>query len=451
MTVRISNLPSGQGVGRAAFYRRAAPTVISAANYTLTADDDGRVLRMESESTQVVTVPASLPAGFTVTLIQGGASFAAGRLRIESGVGVETLMAPWMVGSEVWGSGRGAQIHISRLTPTLYAVAGDLYLSVADNQELADAFAAKANVGQAQPIARWSYANAAARDAFTYTSADIGYVARVESPLGFFRLAGVNPLVWESIGVGSGGGGAIGRGPWSARPSTPSVGDYYLCTDLPRTELRCWSEGVWTTYVCGVEVEPRSSSYFGTWVNQETSSVVDVGPFFEMRDGGEAFEWEFRSLTRPTPASSNYAVEIGLVCHAYAGGAGVIGYGSGGAVAAADIMFGTNTTRFAVFNTALLVDASHRSLYQYVTPNEPQPRMQAAAQGRGGVVFYRIRDDGTNRYYEVSLDRQTWVLIDQHARTTHTIPTTWGPTIATGRLAAQQARVLFVHGREYTI
>jgi hypothetical protein len=63
--------------------------------------------------------------------------------------------------------------------------------------------------GEAQPIARWSYADAAARDAATYTSADIGYVARVESPLGFFRLAGVNPLVWELIG----GGGSAGPQP----------------------------------------------------------------------------------------------------------------------------------------------------------------------------------------------------------------------------------------------
>lgn len=48
---------------------------------------------------------------------------------------------------------------------------------------------------------RWSYADAAARDAATYTSEDVGFVARVASPLGFWRLAGVGPLVWEQIGA----------------------------------------------------------------------------------------------------------------------------------------------------------------------------------------------------------------------------------------------------------
>jgi hypothetical protein len=63
--------------------------------------------------------------------------------------------------------------------------------------------------GEAQPIARWSFANVAARDAASYTSSDVGFVARVESPLGFFRLASVSPLVWELIG----GGGSSGPQP----------------------------------------------------------------------------------------------------------------------------------------------------------------------------------------------------------------------------------------------
>jgi hypothetical protein len=64
--------------------------------------------------------------------------------------------------------------------------------------------------GEAQPIARWSYATTAARDAASYTVDDVGYVARVESPLGFWRLASVGPLAWELIG---GGGGSSGPQP----------------------------------------------------------------------------------------------------------------------------------------------------------------------------------------------------------------------------------------------
>jgi hypothetical protein len=84
--------------------------------------------------------------------------------------------------------------------------------------------------GEAQPIARWSYADAAARDAATYTSADIGYVARVESPLGFFRLAGVNPLVWELIGGGGSSGPqpiTLPAGAWIMRRTNGAVLDSF--------------------------------------------------------------------------------------------------------------------------------------------------------------------------------------------------------------------------------
>jgi hypothetical protein len=209
MTVRISNLPSGQGVGRAAFYRRQGHTVITADSYTLTAGDDGRVLVMERETTQVVTVPAGLPAGFGVTVIQGGAATDPDRLIIEGVIGESTLRAQHRVGSAVWSGGPGSQISITRLAADLYSVGGDLHVTLFGSGELVAELDVKANVGQAQPIARWSYANAAARDAASYVSGDIGYVARVESPLGFFRLASIGPLVWELIG----GGGSSGPQP----------------------------------------------------------------------------------------------------------------------------------------------------------------------------------------------------------------------------------------------
>lgn len=295
----------------------------------------------------------------------------------------------------------------------------------------------------------WDFANAAARDAATLTDDDIGFVCRVAAPLGYFLLRQRTPtVVWEQLGGGS-GGAAVGRGAWSARPSTPAVGDYYLCTDLPQTELRCWSAGQWTTYVCGVEVEPKAASYFGSWTNQESATVADVGPFFEMRDGGEAIEWELRSRLRATPASSSYAVEIGLLAHVHAGGAGVVGYGGGVAVAVGDMLFGTGTTRFGVVKTPILINSSHR-WSAYVSAGEPQPRIQQAPSF-GAPSFFRLRDDGTTRFYECSVDRQTWVIVDQHARGTHAVPANWGPFIATGRLAAQQPRVVIVHAREYTL
>ena len=52
----------------------------------------------------------------------------------------------------------------------------------------------------ARRFVRWSYADAAARDAATYTADDVGFVARVASPLGFWRLSAVSlSVVWEHI------------------------------------------------------------------------------------------------------------------------------------------------------------------------------------------------------------------------------------------------------------
>lgn len=56
--------------------------------------------------------------------------------------------------------------------------------------------------GDQHIIHQWTFADATARDAATYVSADVGKVARVgaSEPYTFFILAGLTPLAWEAHG-----------------------------------------------------------------------------------------------------------------------------------------------------------------------------------------------------------------------------------------------------------
>lgn len=57
--------------------------------------------------------------------------------------------------------------------------------------------------------AGWDFATAAERDAAVLTDDDIGFVCRVASPLGFWRLVAVSPSVaWEQVGGGASAGPA---------------------------------------------------------------------------------------------------------------------------------------------------------------------------------------------------------------------------------------------------
>lgn len=356
---------------------------------------------------------------------------------------------------------------------------------------------------EAQPLARWLVDDVAALGPLgsigaIVTSADVGYVARVASPLGFYRLVSVGPAVWELVGTApttdasqlttgtlprarlpaptttelggvkrntgsvgqfltgfdssgnalygtpTAGGGSHTRGAWADRPGSPAVGDSYLVTDLPFTTLRCWTAGTWTVYVCGVEVQPQSASYFGTWINQEAASIADEGPFFRMSGGAESFEWEARTRVRNLPASSNYTVEIGWIAAAYAGGCGISVYdasiGSTCGIVSGPTFPGGSPSAFNV-------NSSHR--WAAYIESVALHFVQAGPRGLGSVVFARIRDEGTNRIYELSSDRITWVRIADHGRTSHVTPTQWGPSLYTAG-ASQAGNVLIVHAAEST-
>lgn len=54
------------------------------ADYTLTSDDNGSVIPVNSETAKMITVPSGLPVGFTVTVFQKGA----GAVTIAAGASV---------------------------------------------------------------------------------------------------------------------------------------------------------------------------------------------------------------------------------------------------------------------------------------------------------------------------------------------------------------------------
>lgn len=200
---KISELPASQGVGPAAFYRRQAPTVITG-NHTLVAADNGKVIICELETAQFITLPAGLPAGFQCQLVQGGAAVTADRLVIQPDTGV-TLRAQHRVSPAVWGGGPGAILTVTRLADAVYSVGGDMYLTLDGAGQLVAEIDGKLEIGQATPLVRsdWLFADIAERDAETVAAGDVGYIARVASPLGFFRLVSVGPAVWEQIGGGT--------------------------------------------------------------------------------------------------------------------------------------------------------------------------------------------------------------------------------------------------------
>lgn len=225
-TRRLSNLPAGQGVGPAAWFRRQAPTVITAATYTLQASDDGKVLVFERELNQEIIVPSNLPAGWQCTIVRGGASSATFRLELAANDSSVILRAQHRVGTSVFAGPPGSIVTIQRLTSNVYAIGGDLYVTTAGSGEVNAALSSKANVGDAQPLVRagWFFADIAAREAATVAAGDIGYIARVASPLGFWRLVQVSPsVVWEQVGGGGSSGPAplsLMAGAWAPRVTT---------------------------------------------------------------------------------------------------------------------------------------------------------------------------------------------------------------------------------------
>lgn len=270
--------------------------------------------------------------------------------------------------------------------------------------------------------AGWDFANAAERDAVTLTDEDIGFVCRVASPLGYFLLRQRSPtVVWEQLGGGS-GGPAVGRGAWSARPSTPAVGDYYLVTDAPMTELRCWSPGVWTIYCHGVEVSGAAQSDLNTWINQESCTIFDRGPFFSLRAGTEPFY-------RPHFRATALAAATGVFCEIGVLGTAEIGLG----------LFGSSDSHGAQHITASRRGDSYpdgavrTSILHYngsFTWSAGGASMDNRAYAAGSPIrFYRLEITSAHKSWLMSVDRLVWSLVHQTARTEFLTPSRFGAGI----------------------
>lgn len=121
-------------------------------------------------------------------------------------------------------------------------------------------------------------------------------------------------------GSGGGGGGSRTRGTYASRPVSPAVGDVYECSDVARTELRCWSAGTWTVYYDGIPVNPVSISALPTAHTMGTSTFVDAGPYCVLSPELSA-TLTLLGQTTTTSFSPPYAVECGFIGH---GGFGLI-------------------------------------------------------------------------------------------------------------------------------
>ena len=250
---------------------------------------------------------------------------------------------------------------------------------------------------EAQPLARWLVADATALAALSVTADDVGYVARQASPLGFYRLVSVGPAVWELVGGGAAGGGTRTRGTYASRPGSPAAGDVYDVSDLPGTQLQCWSVGTWTVYFWGAPVVGCLLSDFPTDRNVNgTVSLTQLGPYVQIAMTSAATLGQLRGRTKARP-SYPWAVEWAVVGNPNLG-----------------LIFGDPATGWACWTRGEL-----QSNIGNIRLNTHNTSFQAVGTAYGsnvsdlgGVVFFRAHwTNATTVTTEFSFDRVSWSLL----------------------------------------
>ena len=304
--------------------------------------------------------------------------------------------------------------------------------------------------GEAQPLARWLVADAAALASLSVVADDVGYVARQASPLAFYRLLSAGPAVWELVGTSpttdasqltSGtlpaarlpaptglalggvmrntgaagefvtgiasdgslqrgtptGGASRTRGTYASRPGSPAAGDVYDVSDLPGTQLQCWSVGTWTVYFWGAPVVGCLLSDFPTDRNVNgTVSLTQLGPYVQIAMTSAATLGQLRGRTKARP-SYPWAVEWAVVGNPNLG-----------------LIFGDPATGWACWTRGEL-----QSNIGNIRLNTHNTSFQAVGTAYGsnvsdlgGVVFFRAHwTNATTVTTEFSFDRVSWSLL----------------------------------------
>lgn len=206
--------------------------------------------------------------------------------------------------------------------------------------------------------------------------------------------------------------------PFSGTPTAGTKGRMYVSNDvglIQRDNGSAW-EYVWGGPL-GYLTKPPSSSW--SWVNQGTASTAtELGG---ERITAPSSTRNFRLRTRTLTPSSNYSavayVESAGVpvggSNLWLGGIGLRNSSSGSFISFGPYL--DNTTFYSALAVYRWTNATTISANSFGKP---------VYQIAGGAIpnWYRIRDDGTNRYFDYSTNGVDWITVFSEGRTAFITP-----------------------------
>lgn len=230
------------------------------------------------------------------------------------------------------------------------------------------------------------------------------------------------------------GSSVSSSGTYASLPAAGNAGRIYICTDdglILRDNGSSW-DIVEINNSVGMTVPP-TSGWSTTTMGTATVAADKGGRLLTMPSAaGENFRIEYRTLS-PT---SNYTITAHLEYSFtdltnYVRGGLVVRDSSSGKI----IYFGpTYNGGFNIYVMSYVSPTVGDTLYSN--------RLVSSMQGLPNR--YRIRDDGTTRYYEYSYNGFDWLLFYSHGRTTYITPDNygWGGLNSSGTISYVRLRSL---------
>lgn len=224
--------------------------------------------------------------------------------------------------------------------------------------------------------------------------------------------------MWDNVDVTGAFNARILQGTYSSRPAAGvNPGLIYKCTDV---DLECIDNGTSTfdSYIKGWKVtEPPSSGW--SWVNQGGASVATEFGGERITAPSSTRNWRLR--TRSLSPTSNYTATAYVdVAHKPATNYWWSGICLRNSSSGSFISFGPGYQTDTAMNQGLFVirwtSATVFSAYSFQAQSYILP---------GGVIpnLLRIRDDGTNRYFEISINSGVdWMPVFSESRTAFITP-----------------------------
>lgn len=222
---------------------------------------------------------------------------------------------------------------------------------------------------------------------------------------------------------GGGGGGGSGIGAYASRPVPGTAGAQYFVTDGPISFVDDGTEWRPTLPGAGVGKQPPAIAAWGTQMGSGSASNSAGTLLCAFASNGSAHG--VKGILYPLPAASNYTIIAGVQILMYPGVTPTdfapVGCGwSDGLTGAATWVL----SEIVQFNGTIYQSQ------EYYIGSTGGPNAISSIQNpytlllaTGGIVFYKLVDDGTNRSVYVSGNRYDWLSVYQASRTAIITPT----------------------------